>query len=102
MSIAVFGFGLRNTTEAYHYISVGNDRLEVPVTPALGPVLSVASYENGFIVFSCAMRTEEYGNFHEYAEVTGCLDKWGPLLESVTEIKVQNEYNKFKQTKQLF
>jgi len=88
--VALFGFGLRGD-EAYHYIAVAGERLEVKVTPKLGAVKSVESYDNGFVVFSCEMRDEEYGDFHEVAEVTGCLDKWEPLLKMVKEVKVANE-----------
>ena len=89
-TVAVFGFGLRGE-EAYHYLSVGSERLEVKVTPKLGPVRRVISYDNGFIVFSCEMREEEYGDFYEVAEVTGCLDKWEPLLRGIKEVRVVNE-----------
>lgn len=62
------------------------------MTQKLGPVLDVLSYSNGFTVFSCAKRAEEYGDFMEYAEITGQLDKWSPMLESVTEVKILNEF----------
>jgi len=89
-TVAVFGFGLKGE-EAYHYLSVGSERLEVKVTPKLGPIKRVTSYDNGFVIFSCDMREEEYGDFYEVAEVTGCLDKWEPLLKMVKEVKVANE-----------
>jgi len=72
--VALFGFGLRGD-EAYHYIAIAGERLEVTVTPKLGLVKSVESYDNGFIVFACDLRDEEYGDFYEVAEVQGCLDK---------------------------
>ena len=78
-TVAVFGFGLKGE-EAYHYLSVGSDRLEVRVTPKLGPVKSVESYDNGFVAFACELRDQEYGDFYEVAEVQGCLDKWEALL----------------------
>ena len=89
-AVALFGFGLRGD-EAYHYLSVGSERLEVRVTPKLGPVKSVTSYDNGFVVFACEMREEEYGDFYEVAEVTECLDKWAPLLRGIKEVRVVNE-----------
>lgn len=90
MSVARFGFGL-NSSGAYHYFEIDGERLEAPVTPKLGPVKSVASYDSGFIVFACEMRNEKYRNFYEYADVIGQLNKWVPLLESGTEIIVVNE-----------
>lgn len=89
--VALFGFGLRANGEAYQYLTVGDERLEVKVTPKLGKVKSVESFEDGFVVFSCEMRDEEYSDFYEYAEVTGCLDKWAPLLKLVKEVRVVNE-----------
>jgi len=89
-TVAVFGFGLKGE-EAYHYLSVGSERLEVKVTPKLGPIKRVTSYDNGFIGFACDMREEEYGDFHEVAEVQGCLDKWEPLLRKIKEVRVVNE-----------
>lgn len=90
MSVARFGFGL-NSSGAYHYLEVAGERLEAPVTPKLAQVLDVISYSDRFIIFSCDWRDEEYGDFHELAEVTGCLDKWEPILETVTEVIVVNE-----------
>lgn len=89
-AVAIFGFGIRGD-EAYQYLSVDGERLEVKVTPKLGPVKSVESYDNGFIIFACELRDEEYGDFYEVAEVQGCLDKWAPLLRGIKEVRVVNE-----------
>jgi len=87
MTVAIFGFGLRGNG-AYRYLAIDGERLEVKVTPALGPVLSAANFDNGFITFSCAMRAEEYGDFHEVAEVAGCLEKWELTIRGVTDVKI--------------
>lgn len=87
---ATFGFGLR-ATGAYLYLTVSDERLEAPVTERIGPIKSITSYSDGFITFSCDLSTEEYADFHEYAELQGVLDKWESLFKAIKEVQIRNE-----------
>jgi hypothetical protein len=90
---ALFGFGL-NSSGAYLYLSISDHRLECKVTQNLGPVISIASYDDGFITFACASNPEEYADFHELAEVLGCLDKWSALFAVILDVKIVNELDR--------
>jgi len=90
LSVALFGFG-KNGLGAYLYLYVDGKRIEGAVTSAIGTVHSIASYSEGFIIFSCDIRDEEYANFWEVAEQQGCLDEWEDVLKSVTDVKIVNE-----------
>lgn len=90
---ALFGFGL-NPSGAYLYLSIADERLECKVTKNLGPIISIASYDDGFITFACASNPEEYADFHELAEVLGCLDKWSALFAVITDVKIVNELDR--------
>jgi hypothetical protein len=87
---ALFGFGTQ-TTGAYLYLAIDGERMECKVTDKLGAIASVASFEDGFIIFACALNSEEYADFSEIAELNGCLDKWLGLFNTVKEVIVVNE-----------
>jgi hypothetical protein len=87
---ALFGFGLQ-PSGAYLYLSIADERLECKVTRNLGPILSVTSYDDGFLTFTCVSNPEEYADFYELAEVLGCLDKWSVLFAVISDVKIVNE-----------
>jgi len=94
ITTVLFGYGTHPLSGAYLYLSIADERIECNVARNLGPILSVASYDDRFIKFASASTPEEYADFHELAEVLGVLDRWSALFATISDVLIVNELDR--------